>query len=360
MKISAPGLTVALCLPLMLVGCASVGPPLPPSLELPTPPRDLRATRKGNKVTLSWSVPLQTTDRQTVRWVGPTRICRSGGALAECGVPVGELPAELRRAVDGPTRKQTAMYSDPLPRTSGDDPLETVTYAVEVLNSDSRGAGLSNSVVVPVAKTLEAPTLTARAVKDGVLVGWVLASRGDDRLRIAYRLRLFRKLIGENKSTVVAEVPIQVGEASGEFADQRIEWEKTYRYRAAAVTVISAAGKPDTEIEGEDSEEAEVFAHDVFAPSTPVSMQAVFSTGTQGGFIDLIWTAVSDADVAGYNVYRREAGAAAALLNDKPLNTPAYRDGSVVSGRDYFYSVSAVDVRGNESGKSAEATEHVP
>jgi hypothetical protein len=47
-------------------------------------------------------------------------------------------------------------------------------------------------------------------------------------------------------------------------------------------------------------------------------------------------------------------------LNAEPLKTPAYRDGSVVSGKNYSYSVSAVDVRGNESGRSEEASELVP
>ncbi|MGA9862696.1 MAG: hypothetical protein WBQ19_11340, partial [Terriglobales bacterium] len=65
----------ALCL--LLAGCAQTGPPLPPSLELPKPPTDLRATRKGNRVTLTWSEPTLTTDRQSVRYLGPTLIRRS-------------------------------------------------------------------------------------------------------------------------------------------------------------------------------------------------------------------------------------------------------------------------------------------
>src|SRR4030088_441429 len=59
-----------------LTGCASVGPPLPPSLELPKPPNDLGAQRKGDRVLLTWTVPSVTTDRQRVRRPGPTWICR--------------------------------------------------------------------------------------------------------------------------------------------------------------------------------------------------------------------------------------------------------------------------------------------
>jgi hypothetical protein len=42
------------------------------------------------------------------------------------------------------------------------------------------------------------------------------------------------------------------------------------------------------------------------------------------------------------------------------VNTPAFRDSNVVPGHSYFYSISAVDVRGNESSRSEEASETVP
>jgi fibronectin type 3 domain-containing protein len=42
------------------------------------------------------------------------------------------------------------------------------------------------------------------------------------------------------------------------------------------------------------------------------------------------------------------------------VKTPAFRDTKVEGGKTYFYSVSAVDARGNESGRSEEASETVP
>jgi fibronectin type 3 domain-containing protein len=69
---------------------------------------------------------------------------------------------------------------------------------------------------------------------------------------------------------------------------------------------------------------------------------------------------VTDVDLDGYDVYRREEGSAAVKINGEPLKTPAYRDVSVASGKKYRYSVSAVDVRGNESAHSEEASESVP
>jgi fibronectin type 3 domain-containing protein len=69
---------------------------------------------------------------------------------------------------------------------------------------------------------------------------------------------------------------------------------------------------------------------------------------------------VTDTDLDGYNVYRHEDGGAAVKLNSEPVRMPAFRDTQVVAGKTYFYVVSAVDVRGNESGKSEEAGESVP
>jgi fibronectin type 3 domain-containing protein len=124
--------------------------------------------------------------------------------------------------------------------------------------------------------------------------------------------------------------------------------------------VITSTGKADVFIDGDDTPEVKVFAHDVFPPEVPEGVQAVFSGPGQERFIDLIWTPVTDTDLDGYNIYRHEEGAAAVKLNSELVKTPAYRDMSVAAAKTYFYSVAAVDQRGNESGRSEEASERVP
>jgi hypothetical protein len=47
-------------------------------------------------------------------------------------------------------------------------------------------------------------------------------------------------------------------------------------------------------------------------------------------------------------------------LNAELIKVPAYREENVAAQKKYFYSVSAVDVRGNESVRSDEASEVVP
>jgi hypothetical protein len=374
-----------------LTGCASMGPPLPPSLELPRAPSDLRAARKGDRVTLTWTIPARTTDRQSVRYLGKTRVCRGGDAtLKQCDTVVGEVqpPADFGSPRKASTKKLTASFVDALPATMEQaNPTGFATYAVEVMNAANRSAGISNQVHVPLVPT--APPLgafTAQATAQGVLISWQCPPLSGRRTGMKYLLRIYRHPVSSASPAKIAEVDVSgcvegpsglapvvsspssaaTNAPKGEdkittsFLDQSFEWEKTYFYRGAVVSVMEAAGKPAIEVEGDDTPEVKIFADDVFPPGVPSGLQAVFSGPGQEAFIDLIWAPDTDADLDGYNIYRHEEGAAAVKVNSEAVKVPAFRDRQVVSGKKYFYSVSAVDLRGNESGRSEEASESVP
>jgi hypothetical protein len=358
-----------------LTACATIGPPQPPSLELPKPPTDLRAVRKGDKVLLSWTRPAVTTDRQTLRGPVPVLICRTIEAtMSECGTPVGRFtggamlaasPSAIRKQIRLSEKKSAeARITDSYTDVLGNQILSAeaqanrfATFAVEALNENGRSAGLSNKVRVLLARTLPPPQdLAAKVSAPGVVLTWTgeLLPRKTEGIHYVYRVY---------RSTEGSKQQVQVGELSpGEeqpmtLIDSNIEWEKTYFYRAEALTIID---QPETQIEGDDTAEVKVFAHDVFPPAVPVALQAVFSGPGQAPFIDLIWAPVTDADLAGYNVYRHEGNDEPVRVNAEPGKVPAYRDAKVASGKTYFYSVSSVDVRGNESACSAEASESVP
>lgn len=352
-----------------LAGCASIGPPEPPSLELPKPPSDLHAARKANKVTLTWTVPARTTERQSVRYLGKTNICRSVAVvLKQCGTPVGEVApptdfAEKKRS----DKKLSATFIDTLPsELEREHSRDSATYAVEVLNAAGRNGGLSNQVRVPLVPTL-APFggFSAQVTAAGVLISWECPTRSSGKGDVEYLFRIYRRMESSSNPTKIADLKAtDCARASGEkitsFLDQSFEWETTYFYRGTVVSVIETAGKAAVEVEGEDTPELKVFTHDVFPPAVPMGLQAVFSGPGQRPFVDLVWTPVSDADLDGYNVYRREEGAAAVKINTELVKTPAFRDSHVVPGKTYFYSVSALDQRGNESARSEEASESVP
>lgn len=352
---------VAVCAPALLSACATIGPPQPPSLDLPTVPSDLRASRKGDRVNLTWTVPTTTTDRQTLRELGPTQICRATDDLKQCGTPVAKTEPQVLAKVTSTKQKPQATFVDALPETIlSDSPDAFATYAVEVLNKAGRGAGVSNRVKVPLARTLPAPQdFQAQVSSPGIVLHWTVSIEPVPVNGPHYVYRVYRSAVGTAPRSLVGEVPV-TDQHSYSLTDTTFEWEKTYTYRAETVTMLEQSNRSTVQIEGDDTPEVKVFADDVFPPSVPTGLQAVFSGPGQKPFIDLIWAPVTDADLAGYNVYRREPGGTPAKLNSELVRTPAYRDTAVGPGKQYSYSVSSMDVRGNESSRSEESSESAP
>jgi hypothetical protein len=352
-----------------LLGCGVPGVPKPPSLDLPEPVADLRAVRKGDRVYLDWTVPAETTDRLAVRHLGPTRICRSlDAAMSECASPVGEVPAppipgagSQQTKLVKPATKAQANYTDSLPgRLLVANPAVQISYAISVLNITSRSAGLSNVVRVPAVAALPPPSdFRVQVTAEGVVLSWTAVPRGPETPGLQAMYRVYRRPEGGTADTVVGQLPLDASSAT-QVVDHSFEWEKTYFYRATVVTLIHQEGKPEIQFEGDDTFPVKVFAHDVFPPAVPSGLQAVFSGTGQQPFIDLIWAPDTDADLAGYDVFRHEAGGEPLKINAELVKAPAFRDMNVGPGKNYFYSVSAVDVRGNESARSEQASETVP
>ena len=348
-----------------LYGCANPRPPLPPSLELPQAVTDLRAARKGDLVTLTWTVPTRTVDRQNIRHMGTTRICRAAGSkIAECDHPAGEVSAS-QFPVTLPEKKPKqkppkveANFTDTLPREMQPlDPTAVITYAVSVFNTHERTAGLSNLVQVPAVPTLPPPAnFHAQVTADGVVLTWSAVPAPPETPGLSYRIRINRRGDTDKGDLVAGEVPLD----ATTFTDRGFEWDKTYTYHATVLTEIAQPGRGETLLEGEDTPVVKVFAHDVFPPAVPVGVEAVATGVGQQPGIDLVWAPDTEPDLAGYNIYRHEEGGVAVKINRDPVTTPSFRDVAVLSGHKYFYSVSAVDVRGNESARSEEAQETAP
>jgi len=337
--------------------CGVPGIPRPPSLNLPKPVTDLRAVREGDRVYLAWTAPAETTDNLPVRHVPfGTVLCRSLGAMRP-GCAGGVMPA-MPDQPPSAQRKSQQTFVDTVPLSLlGSDPNAQIFYAVSVLNQNGRDAGISNVVSVPAIAALPAPAdFRARVTAKGVVLEWSEVPHGADTSELRHLYRVYRREEGSKANTVVGETPPD----TTQLVDHSFEWEKTYLYRATVVTQIHVEGKPESQFEGDDTPAVKVLAHDVFPPAVPSDLQAVFSGVGQQAFVELIWAPDTDPDLAGYNIYRREEASEPTKINAELQKAPAFRDTNVVSGHRYFYSVSAVDVRGNESARSAEANESVP
>lgn len=354
-------LLIANCL--FLTSCGVPGAPLPPSLGIPKPVSDLKATRKGDVVTLTWSAPEETSDGELIRSPGKMVVSRILEARkGEAREGAGTTPVVVAVVPLVPTLKdqQPPTANDSLaavlPAPAGD----FVTYGVSAQSNSGKSAGTSNPATIPLVPTPAPPArVQAVAVPEGISLTWEQAwpPQNQTRLSTQYVYRIMRREQGTTASWMITQ--LNAGNQAMAFIDTGIEWQKHYDYWITPVTLWESAGKKG-EVEGENSPVTSVFANDVFPPAAPAGLQAVASGLAEQKFIDLTWTPNTEPDLAGYNVYRHAGSEAPVRINSNLVKTPSFRDMNAQPGVKYFYSVSAIDLRNNESGKSEETSETVP
>jgi hypothetical protein len=338
-----------------ITGCGTPGAPLPPSLHLPERVGDLSATRTGSQVSLAWIMPKRTTDRVLLKDDVPVGICWSEGN-SQCVAAGGKSFAPATPASFLATLPDSLATGTPRP----------VSYFVELKNKNGKSAGLSNAAVV-LAGQAPAPVtgLAAEVRKQGVVLRWNAA---DPQEAIRLRRTLLNPPASKPKEGLLApaEEPVlldlRVEHDGGVAIDKEIRFGSSYEYRAQRIASVASDGK-SIDLEGEFSPPLRVVAQDVFPTSAPAGLAAVATAATDGSpaSIDLSWQPVAESDIAAYRVYRREAQSEwRRVSGDQPVVGPAFHDADVQAGHTYFYAVTAVDTRGNESPRSAEASDTVP
>ena len=364
MRLRLAGLIGSCLLTLAFSACGTPGSPSLPSLNLPRPVEDLTASRRGNKVDLEWTMPRKNTDRTNIKHNPVTNICRHEGTtlMAKC-----EVVAEVKPQTPKPPQKQKNApppgevrihYVDNLPPELGEaNPSGFVTYAVEEVNANGRSGGLSNQVPIPLVPVIAAPDkLSAQVSADGVHVSWSGPAAAPPPAGVTYRYRIERRPVGAPAYIVLDDV---MPTATGSYLDKTFAWEQKYEYRITTLGEVNANGI-NAAVEGQDSPPVEVFTKDIYPPSQPAGLQAVFSSVGQKPFIDLTWAPNLESDLAGYNIFRWVKGSQPEKLNTQLVPVASYRDDKVEPGKTYFYAVSAVDLRGNQSPQSTPASETVP
>lgn len=333
-----------------MAACGVMSPPQPPRLERPAPIQDLAAVQIGRTLHLRFKLPVLATDGERLTKPLELEIFRAVAAPGETPAPpatTGPPWVRLRRDDLGRyVRKGNVDYPTSLSAPDYRQQLgSTFSFRVVALTRGFRGrprkSAPSNLAQVklidasePVARVriqttqsaLElswpAPTKTLTGAPAANLVGYqVYGSDSGDPGSF--------QLLAETRKTQFAEPSFQFG--------------KTYYFQVCAVT-----GATGARAESAPSPTAEVTPKDVFPPAVPQQVTAIYTAGA----VDLLWNANTDADLAGYNVYRKIQGGAYARVNPKLLATPIYHDTSVERGKTYVYAVTAVDLAGNESAKS--------
>jgi hypothetical protein len=350
---------------LALSGCGTPGAPLAPSLNLPDPVNDLAAARTGNRVTLTWKMPRKNTDKLLLKGAVPVRVCRKEAAESCVAVPGNLLLAP----------NAAGAFTETLPPDLASSTPRPLTYFVELLNRHNRSAGLSNPAVV-LAGQAPPPVaaLTVTVIKAGVVLRW-----DSNQQQPNTAVRLHRKLLipvaakQKTERGSLAPVPELVDQnllvepvsdpaQANRALDKDIRFGESYEYRAQRIARITV-GEKTFELAGPLSDPVRVEALDVFPPAVPTGLAAVATLGQPGTetAIDLSWQPVTDPDLAGYAVYRREGDESWQRISPaQPVVSPGFHDIHVQPGHTYRYTVTAIDQGGHESARSAETEETVP
>ncbi|MGD0617624.1 MAG: hypothetical protein ABSB67_08180 [Bryobacteraceae bacterium] len=294
-----------------------------PSAHIPVAPGDLNAIERGNRIVVRFTAPALTTDAQAMPKLGGADVfvAMNAGQFTPDSLEDKGFHAKVTAAEKpGPVEASATLPDELLSHQN-----VTLVVGARVLNTKGRPSAWSNLVTVHVVKPVAAPSdMVAAAAPEGVRVTWT--DPGE------HSFRVFRKG-PEDKD------PVEIGKSdTTQYIDQTIVWGTAYQYWVQALR---------------DNAESDVIAHqaitpvDKFAPAVPAGLTAVTAINS----IELAWERNTETDLKTYIIYR--ATGTGPLEKLAETDVPVYADKAIETGERYRYAVSAIDIRGNESAKSA-------
>lgn len=339
-----------------LSGCGNVGDPQPPLVQIPQKVADLSAKQIGSLISLTFSIPKFNTEGSSATSIGRVEIYKLSTAMpVTLPLPFRqfEKQAQLFRTLpasslsDNTDMKMTSEDSLPAEKIAADGPL--VTYGVRIFNRKNQSAGYSNLVSLQLSPELfppEALHLLEMGEKF-IRIEWKPPS--EESAGVASKLK-FIVYRGAAPQTSAPEILTPDPLIVSRFEDNKSILGGTYYYSVRTV-METATGLAVSQ----SAPELKVVNTDRYPPQVPSDLTAI----SDGQVVSLVWTPNTEADLAGYRIFRKEAAGEEKRLNEQLLTSAAYTDKAVEAGKSYSYRVKAVDKSGNESNFSPEASEKV-
>ncbi len=334
-----------------ILACGVQGPPQPPRVERPEAVKDLTVSQVGRTFLLTFTLPQLATDGERLTKSIEARLFRAiypAGGNAAGGPPEDVWRVLKPEELAGHARNEKATFPA---RLSEQEVAQwrdaTFAFSLTTLTRGFRRRPVESEPSNTVRARLLAvsgPVQDLRIIpgEKALELTWSPPRRSANEAKVPEPsgCRVYRSRSGEPGSYEL------LGEtASMNYADPDFEFDRPLFYRVRAVFRDG-----DQVAESEDSAVVPITPRDVYPPGVPAGLSGVYT----GQGVELIWTPNLEADLAGYNVYRREPDGAFRKINQDLLITPIFRDASAQAGRSYFYRVTAVDLTGNESAPSEE------
>jgi hypothetical protein len=298
----------------MLSACGYVGPPRPPTLDIPATVTDFRAWEAGDNIEIEFTLPAKTTEDLPLTGVRSVELRIEEYSLENKVVDTKLVP--LRDVKPGTVTSQVS---------AGEWIGKSLLLAVHAVGPKGKASAWSNPSALLVIQPLAAPAaIRALNVARGVELTWTGTGP---------RYRIFRAE-GDGSPQVLAD------SNNPPYVDESTTFGTRYRYLVQAISgtnrwsVVSAT--------------AEITPVDTFPPAVPEGLSAVPTPQS----IELAWTRNTESDFRGYNIFRS--------LENGPFDNiatlveaPTYSDSKIEPGKKYRYAISAVDLTGNESARTA-------
>jgi hypothetical protein len=349
---------------LLIAGCGAPGEPIAPSPPVPAVITDLSARQAGDATRLTFTMPAKTLSGDRLTEAPSVEVLRGtlkadGSLDAKSFRVVYTIPGSL---VSNYRSDGHVQFVDPVaPDQTRAHPGATLAYRVRTRVSNKRASPESNSVSVrlyPVPQRIA--SVQASLAETAIELNWTAPAEtsGGDRLGAVPEYHLYRGELDPRAQDPVAKdlshprwispLALLARSDATTFRDTEFEFGKVYVYVVRSAVPVEGGNT----LESDDSDPVILTAKDTFAPSVPQNVVVAVTSANprSAAEVDLSWSINSETDLAGYRVYRSDRrDEKGQLLTSELLLSPAYRDTSVQSDRQYWYSVTAVDRAGNES-----------
>ena len=299
-------------------GCAYVGEPLPPALNMPRAVAALSIEQVGTHVAMRFAVPLQTTENLPLEL---RAIELRAGAVDPAAWPGDASAVTVKRDDTGNTASAVADAAPWVGRR--------ILAGVRLQSKQGKWSAWSPLAPLDVIAPLDAPAeVKAEAAPEGVRVAW----RDPARTGVAMRI--------ERRSGAEKFAEAGMVEGALEWIDKQARFSEEQQYR---LTVISGTARSETVT-------TPAFTPvDRFAPAVPAGLTAVTGLGS----IELSWDRPAETDLAGFRVYRAAGSGELTLVSPAvPFAAANFSDRAVKPGAAYRYAVASVDQNGNESART--------